>query len=99
MEHKPHVGTDKLRAMVTGISKQILAYGGQIMYEAHVTDFITNNNAVTGGTANGEKIAAGAVVWPCGHSARDTIKCLRRKVLVLPVNLLLLACVLSILKN
>ena len=47
-EHKPHVGTDKLRAMVTGLSKQIVAYGGQIMYEAHVTDFIIKNNAVTG---------------------------------------------------
>ena len=79
-EHKPHVGTDKLRAMVTGISKQIIAYGGQIMYEAHVTDFITNNNAVTGVVlANGEKLAAGAVVLACGHSARDTYKMLAAK--------------------
>ena len=46
-EHKPHVGTDKLRAMVIGLSKQIVAYGGQIMYEAHVTDFVIKNNFIS----------------------------------------------------
>lgn len=76
-EHKPHVGTDKLRAMVTGISRQICAYGGRIMYEAHVTDLLIKNNAVTGVVlANGEKLAAGALVLACGHSARDTYKML-----------------------
>ncbi len=79
-EHKPHVGTDKLRAMVTGISNQIRAYGGKIMYEAHVTDLIIKNNTVTGVVlANGEHIAAGAVVLACGHSARDTYKMLVSK--------------------
>ncbi len=79
-EHKPHVGTDKLRAMVTGLSKQIVAYGGKIMYEALVTDFIISNNAVTGVVLeNGEKIAAGAVVLACGHSARDTYRMLAAK--------------------
>ena len=36
-EHKPHVGTDKLRAMVTGLSKRICQLGGSIRYEAQVT--------------------------------------------------------------
>ena len=50
------------------------------MYEAHVTDFIIKNNAVTGVVlASGEKIAAGAVVLACGHSARDTYKMLAAK--------------------
>ena len=31
-EHKPHVGTDKLRAMVTGLSKRICALDGSIRY-------------------------------------------------------------------
>ena len=76
-EHKPHVGTDKLRAMVTGISNKIRSLGGQIIYEAHVTDFIIKNNQVTGvALSSGEQINAGAVVLACGHSARDTYKML-----------------------
>lgn len=39
-EHKPHVGTDKLRAMVTGLSKRICELGGAIRYEAKVADLI-----------------------------------------------------------
>ena len=79
-EHKPHVGTDKLRAMVTGLSRKIVSLGGSIRYEAHVTDFIIKNNTVCGVVLNnGEKIAAGAVILACGHSARDTYKLLAEK--------------------
>lgn len=72
-EHKPHVGTDKLRAMVTGLSKRICELGGAIRYEAKVADLIIKNNTVCGVILdNCERIAAGAVVLACGHSARDT---------------------------
>lgn len=79
-EHKPHVGTDKLRAMVTGLSDKIRALGGEIKYAAHVKDFVIKNGSVTGVVlADGEQIAAGAVVLACGHSARDTYKMLVAK--------------------
>lgn len=79
-EHKPHVGTDRLRAMVTGLSRRIRELGGQVRYEAHVTDFMVNNGRVAGVVLeNGEKIEAGAVVLACGHSARDTYRMLAAK--------------------
>lgn len=79
-EHKPHVGTDKLRAMVQGLSKKIRELGGEILYEAHVQDFIIEHGVMAGVVlANGTKIAAGAVVLACGHSARDTYKLLKEK--------------------
>ncbi len=79
-EHKPHVGTDRLRAMVTGLSSQIISLGGSIRYEAHVTDFVIKNNTVCGVVLqSGEKIAAGAVILACGHSARDTYALLAAK--------------------
>ena len=79
-EHKPHVGTDKLRAMVTGLSKRICALGGCIRYEAHVKDLLVQGNTVQGVVlADGEHIAAGAVVLACGHSARDTYAMLAAK--------------------
>ena len=72
-EHKPHVGTDKLRAMVTGLSNRIRALGGTIRYETQVSDLIIKNNTVQGVVlASGERLTAGAVVLACGHSARDT---------------------------
>lgn len=72
-EHKPHVGTDKLRSMVQGLSQKICSLGGQIRYESLVTDLIIKNNRVCGVVlANGERISAGAVILACGHSARDT---------------------------
>ena len=79
-EHKPHVGTDKLRAMVTGLSKRICELGGSIRYNAHVTDLLTEGSTVQGVVLDsGERIAAGAVVLACGHSARDTYAMLAAK--------------------
>lgn len=77
-EHKPHVGTDKLRAMVKGLSGQIRALGGEILYQAHVKDFVAEHGAITGVVlADGTKIETGAVVLACGHSARDTYAALK----------------------
>ncbi len=79
-EHKPHVGTDKLRTMVKGLSKQIINYGGEIKYGAHVKDFIVEHNSITGVVlADGSKIDAGAVILACGHSARDTYSMLKSR--------------------
>lgn len=79
-EHKPHVGTDKLRTMVQGLSKRICELGGQIRYQAHVTDFKIEHGAVTGVVLeDGTTLKAGAVVLACGHSARDTYNMLVAK--------------------
>lgn len=80
-EHKPHVGTDKLRLMVTGLANQIRALGGEIRYTAHVADFMIEGDAITGVVlSSGEKIASNAVVLACGHSARDTYERDRKSV-------------------
>lgn len=79
-EHKPHVGTDKLRAMVQGLSRRIAELGGSVRYDAHVVDLDIKNNAVQGVILDGgERLAGGAVVLACGHSARDTYAMLARR--------------------
>ncbi len=76
-EQKPHVGTDKLRAMVAGLNKMICELGGEIRFETRAADFIVEGNAVKGViTQTGEKIYAPAVILACGHSARDTYEVL-----------------------
>jgi uncharacterized FAD-dependent dehydrogenase len=72
-EHKPHVGTDKLRAMVTGLAKEIEQLGGEIRYETQVTDFSFQGGALTGLVLNGmESLPTTTAILACGHSARDT---------------------------
>jgi len=76
-EHKPHVGTDKLRAMVQGLASEIERCGGEIRCETQVTDFLIKDKRLTGLLLNnGTVLPTEAVVLACGHSARDTYKAL-----------------------
>ena len=79
-EQKPHVGTDKLRAIVPGLLQQIEALGGEIRYESQVTGFKTGEGVLTGlELADGTSLATQAVVLACGHSARDTYAVLQEQ--------------------
>ena len=39
-ENKPHIGTDLLRNVVAGIREEIRSLGGDVRFEAKVTDFV-----------------------------------------------------------
>lgn len=79
-EHKPHVGTDKLRAMVKGLVAEIESCGGKILCETQVTDFLVEDGRLKGLLLNnGTVMATEAVILACGHSARDTYKVLAAK--------------------
>ncbi len=72
---KPHIGTDKLRAVVKNIRRQIIDLGGKIYFNAQVTDF--ENSAVI---VNGEqRFSADAIFLGIGHSARDTYEMLNER--------------------
>jgi uncharacterized FAD-dependent dehydrogenase len=78
-EYKPHVGTDKLRRMVAGLREQIIKYGGEIRYQALVSELLLAKNVITGvKLADGTEIKTRAVVLACGHSARDTYAMLHK---------------------
>ena len=79
-EHKPHVGTDKLRAMVQGLAAEIQRCGGEIRCETQAVDFLIKNDRLTGLLLNdGTTLATETVILACGHSARDTYKVLAMK--------------------
>ena len=79
-EQKPHVGTDKLRAMVTGLLQEIKALGGEIRFRSQVTDLLVKDAEITGvKLADGENLKSQAVILACGHSARDTYAMLAAK--------------------
>jgi hypothetical protein len=79
-EAHPHIGSDKLPAVVTAIRKQILQSGGIIRFNTRVTDLSVSGNILTHvSTANGDKIAGKAFILATGHSARDVYFLLNAK--------------------
>ncbi|HPS58809.1 MAG TPA: NAD(P)/FAD-dependent oxidoreductase [Spirochaetota bacterium] len=79
-ESKPHVGTDRLRAIIKNTRESLVAGGAQVLFGEKVTDLIIGaENRVTGvKTAHGEHHAS-AVVLAAGHSARDTYAMLHER--------------------
>ena len=76
-EHKPHVGTDKLRAMVQGLVAEIERLGGEVRCETQVMDFLLKKGRLAGLLLNdGTVLSTETVVLACGHSARDTYQAL-----------------------
>lgn len=71
--HKPHVGTDKLRTMVRNIRQRIIALGGQVEFEARVTDIDSAEGQLKGIIVNDNRyIPCEVALFGIGHSARDT---------------------------
>lgn len=79
---KPHVGTDILIDVVRNLDAKIHQLGGQIIYNAQVTDFAKNEKieSVTY-VKNGETtvLETNNLVLAIGHSARDTFEMLNQK--------------------
>ena len=44
----PHIGTNKLPQIITSIREKIIDCGGQFFFEKKITDFIIENNKLTG---------------------------------------------------
>jgi uncharacterized protein len=76
----PHVGTDRLPAIMKNIRETIIQAGGEVHFNTRVDDFIIEGDAVKGiVTAGGERITGEAVILATGHSARDMYELLHKK--------------------
>jgi uncharacterized protein len=77
---KPHIGTLRLVKVVENLREMIVRLGGEVRFEAAVTDLEIADGAVRGvALANGERIAADRVILALGHSARDTFEMLHAR--------------------
>ena len=69
---KPHVGTDLLRGVVSGMLSEIERLGGRVIYRCKLLDFTEcADGSVTAHTTKGD-FSCGALILAIGHSARDT---------------------------
>ncbi len=79
-ESHPHIGTNKLPNIISAIREQVIACGGEILFEKKVTGFIVENNILKGvKTFDETKIFADSVILATGHSARDIFELLYRE--------------------
>lgn len=80
VEAHPHIGTNKLPQIITAMREQIIACGGEVLFETKMTDILVENNAIKGiVTQDGTKIDCTKLILATGHSARDIFELLERK--------------------
>lgn len=75
----PHIGTDKLPAVVENIRHAIESHGGEYHFGARVCDIAEDDGGVRVGTTDGRAFRASAVILATGHSARDIYEMLSVK--------------------
>lgn len=79
-EAHPHIGTNKLPQIISAMRAQIIACGGEVHFEAKVTDLLLEKDNIKGVVLADESVHKGdAVVLATGHSARDIFSLLHEK--------------------
>ena len=77
---KPHIGTDRLRLVVSAIRKHLLDHGFTIRFGCRLTDFMLHDDAISSVTINDwEELPCRRLILATGHSARDTYELLEQR--------------------
>jgi len=77
---KPHIGTFRLVSMIEKMRTEIEALGGEIRFQAKVSDILIESGRVRGvSLASGETLRCDQLVLAIGHSARDTVEMLHQR--------------------
>ena len=77
---KPHIGTFRLVKMVEQMRASIIELGGEVRFEARVSDIEVVDNQICGVTLDsGEHIPTRHLALAIGHSARDTFHLLHER--------------------
>lgn len=80
---KPHIGTDKLLAVVKNMREEIKRLGGEVVFGAKLWDFNCKNGHLSSASyiKDGEKreLETDALILAAGHSARDVFELMLEK--------------------
>ena len=77
---KPHIGTFRLVSIIEKMRADIQALGGEIRFQAKVSDILIENGRVRGvSLACGESLRCDQLILAIGHSARDTVAMLHQR--------------------
>ncbi len=73
----PHIGSNKLPKIVANIRATIEHFGGEVLFDHKVVDFLIEQQQIKGVvTENGAIFRGAAVILATGHSARDIFQLL-----------------------
>lgn len=78
-EARPHLGSNRLPAVVKAIRRRIVAMGGEVRFRCRVDDLDLVDGRVQGLITPSGRIATNVIVLAIGHSARDTYAMLLRR--------------------
>jgi uncharacterized FAD-dependent dehydrogenase len=76
---RPHIGTNKLPAIVENIRKTIEDAGGEVHFNTKVNEFILGADRIEGVRSGDKEWRASAVILATGHSARDIFTLLEKQ--------------------
>lgn len=77
--HKPHIGTDILVGVVKNIREEIKRLGGEVHFNAKVSDLTIEEGKVQSIAVNDRKVPTEVLVLAIGHSSRETYRLLYQK--------------------
>lgn len=76
----PHIGTNKLPGIVSNMRESIISNGGEVHFNAKLTDFVINNGKLVSVIINEtESIETDKCILATGHSARDIYQIFNNK--------------------
>jgi uncharacterized FAD-dependent dehydrogenase len=76
---KPHIGTDRLRTVISAMREELLAKGFSIRFGSRMTGIAIKDGRVAAVTVNdAEELPCDHLILATGHSARDTFELLER---------------------
>ncbi len=76
---RPHLGSNRLPAVVKAMRQRIEALGGEVRFSCRVEDLDLADGRLRGVMTSSGYVAATVVVLAIGHSARDTYEMLLRR--------------------
>jgi len=78
IDQKPHIGTDRLKGVVSSIREEILALGGTVLFETRLEELLIRGEHIEGAvlTHKGDRreFLTDTLLLCIGHSARDTVQ-------------------------
>lgn len=81
VDARPHIGTNRLPKVISGLRERLVQAGLIVRYDTRVDDLLVENGRVAGVRFGGDTLRVPAVVLATGHSARDAyVMCQRNGV-------------------
>ena len=77
--HRPHLGSNRLPAVVKALRQKIEGYGGEVRFLTKVEDLVFDEAGLKGVATSSGFIPTSVVILATGHSARDTVRMLAER--------------------